>query len=113
LPRRWSHRASGIKTGPLIPACRKSRSCPGSVRSRFHRGLSHGLYFPCLSQKAAAIQGRQARKEGRENVNDPIVVWPPGTYYFDCGQLEGTYYDCSYDYPQYSSQGAIVCCPVS
>ena len=30
-------------------------------------------------------------------MNDPIVVWPPGTFYVDCGTY-GNYYDCGYDY---------------
>lgn len=46
-------------------------------------------------------------------MTDPIVVWPPGTYNFDCWSASGgTYYDCSYDYPHLMNAGAIVCCPV-
>ena len=43
-------------------------------------------------------------------INDPIVVWPPCTFYMDCNNI-GNLYNCSYDYPWYAEQGAIVCCP--
>ena len=43
-------------------------------------------------------------------MNDPIVVWPPCTFYMDCNNI-GNFYNCSYDYPWYAEQGAIVCCP--
>lgn len=43
-------------------------------------------------------------------MNDPIVVWPPGTFYVDCGNL-GNFYDCTYDHPEIGEQGAIACCP--
>jgi hypothetical protein len=43
-------------------------------------------------------------------INEPIVVWPPGTFYMDCSSY-GSYYDCTYEYAQIASVGAIVCCP--
>jgi hypothetical protein len=43
-------------------------------------------------------------------MNDPIVVWPPGTFYMDCAHI-GNFYDCSYDYPWIAEQGGMVCCP--
>lgn len=42
--------------------------------------------------------------------NDPIIIWPPGTMYWSCDGF-GYYYDCTYNYPQYAEQGAMVCCP--
>jgi hypothetical protein len=43
-------------------------------------------------------------------MNDPVIVWPPGTFYLDCGHI-GYYRDCSYEHPELASQGALVCCP--
>ena len=53
----------------------------------------------------------------------PIVVWPPGTNYYDPGmygewQTGGCYafgggasWDCAYMYPEYINEGAVaVCC---
>lgn len=43
-------------------------------------------------------------------MNDPIVVWPPGTFFMDCSNF-GSYFDCTYYFPDLQSQGAIACCP--
>lgn len=42
-------------------------------------------------------------------MNDPIVVWPPGTFYSDCGHI-GNYFECTWDYPDLAAQGFTVCC---
>lgn len=42
-------------------------------------------------------------------MNDPIVVWPPGTFYLDCSTI-GPYYDCTSHFPEFVGQGMIVCC---
>ena len=42
-------------------------------------------------------------------MNDPIVVWPPGTFWLDCSQL-GYFYDCTEEFPYYEQQGYTVCC---
>jgi hypothetical protein len=39
-------------------------------------------------------------------MNDPIVVWPPGTFYITCDVL-GPYYDCTHNFP---GVGNTVCC---
>jgi hypothetical protein len=45
-------------------------------------------------------------------MDDIIVIWPPGTYYFDCyGMSGGTYWDCTGSYPELMNAGAMVCCP--
>jgi hypothetical protein len=42
-------------------------------------------------------------------MNDPILVWPPGTLYTDCNQF-GNLYDCSYMHPDLQQQGYVACC---
>jgi len=42
-------------------------------------------------------------------MNDPIVVWPPGTFYSSCGAI-GPFYDCSHLWPQYQELGYVYCC---
>jgi hypothetical protein len=51
-------------------------------------------------------------------INEPIVVWPPGTFAGVCDGL-GNYWDCtealasqSTDYAYLAAQGAVMCCPV-
>lgn len=50
-------------------------------------------------------------------MSNPIVVWPPGTFWLNCGQFDDPgagmfYYDCSSSYPEAQGQGALgVCCP--
>jgi len=44
-------------------------------------------------------------------IEGPIVVWPPGTFYADCSFVGTSYYDCTYDYPDYAAQHSLVCCP--
>jgi hypothetical protein len=46
----------------------------------------------------------------KHNMNDPIVVWPPGTFYMSCSNI-GPFYDCTNEYPGYAEQGYVVCCP--
>lgn len=43
-------------------------------------------------------------------INDPIVVWPPGTFYTDCASI-GNYYDCTWNYPELAMYGFTLCCP--
>jgi len=49
-------------------------------------------------------------RKGEYNMNDPIVVWPPGTFYMSCSNI-GPFYDCTNEYPGYAEQGYVVCCP--
>jgi hypothetical protein len=44
-------------------------------------------------------------------MNDPIVVWPPGTFWGDCSSAGWNYYDCGNRYPELASYGALICCP--
>ena len=43
-------------------------------------------------------------------MNDPIVVWPPGTFFLDCNIIYMR--DCTGEYPFWENLGYIVCCPV-
>lgn len=42
-------------------------------------------------------------------MNDPIVVWPPGTFYGSCESI-GPFYDCTGNYPVYAEEGWVICC---
>ena len=42
-------------------------------------------------------------------MHDPIVVWPPGTFWLTCEAI-GPFYDCTNDFPYYAQQGYVVCC---
>jgi hypothetical protein len=42
-------------------------------------------------------------------MNDPIVVWPPGTFWLSCSNI-GPFYDCTNEFPYYAEQGYVVCC---
>jgi len=47
-------------------------------------------------------------------MNDPIVVWPPGTTYLDCSSF-GNFYDCTWSasgYEYAAQAGALICCPI-
>lgn len=44
-------------------------------------------------------------------MNEPIIIWPEGTYNTSCSDL-GYYYDCTYEYPEVAAYGGIACCPV-
>jgi hypothetical protein len=43
-------------------------------------------------------------------MNDPIVVWPPGTFYVDCTQYGESYYNCTMEMG-FNEQGIVYCCP--
>ncbi|MEP7353038.1 MAG: hypothetical protein ABI824_07380 [Acidobacteriota bacterium] len=51
-------------------------------------------------------------------LGNPIVVWPPGTFYLNCHIYDNAataefYYDCSDTYPEFQYNGAVgVCCPM-
>jgi hypothetical protein len=51
-------------------------------------------------------------------MSNPIVVWPPGTFWLNCGQFDNPgqgdfYYDCSQSYPEFQANGALgACCPM-
>jgi hypothetical protein len=42
-------------------------------------------------------------------MNDPIVVWPPGTFVLPCPMF-GPYYECTQQFPWYAENGYAVCC---
>lgn len=45
-------------------------------------------------------------------MNDPIVVWPPGTFVGCDFQMNGHYEDCSMEHPELVGNGSMVCCLV-
>lgn len=44
-------------------------------------------------------------------MNDPIVVWPPGTFYVDCQSYGEHYYNCTQEMAPGSETGMVYCCP--
>lgn len=42
-------------------------------------------------------------------MHDPIVVWPPGTFWLTCEAI-GPFFDCTEAFPYYAQQGYVVCC---
>jgi hypothetical protein len=44
-------------------------------------------------------------------MNDPIVVWPPGTFYADCGSYGENYYNCTQEMAPGNETGMVYCCP--
>lgn len=43
-------------------------------------------------------------------MNDPIVIWPPGTFAGCDGELGPGWFDCTAWFPEYWGTGAMVCC---
>lgn len=42
-------------------------------------------------------------------MHDPIIVWPPGTFWLACEQI-GPYFECTDEFPAYAADGYTVCC---
>ncbi len=42
-------------------------------------------------------------------MNDPIVVWPPGTFYLSCAMIYLR--DCTSEYPYWAEMSYVACCP--
>jgi hypothetical protein len=63
---------------------------------------------PVLSTRSSFVQYGCAHVKGDTEfmMNDPIVVWPPGTFWGDCGQI-GAYFDCSDLFPGFDGT---ICC---
>jgi hypothetical protein len=43
-------------------------------------------------------------------MNDPIVIWPPGTFAGCHGAIGPGWFDCTSQFPEYWGTGAMVCC---
>jgi len=67
----------------------------------------------CRKQAVSAMRrfANSKEEESAHMMNDPIVVWPPGTFYVDCQTYGENYYNCTQEMAPGSENGMVYCCP--